>query len=163
MGLCLWALAWGGKERRYLASQNLTSSASEVAFDCQDRTESKGPPSPSLPGQQGIEVAEAFQGRGSGVYKGEGWGKLPGEEAACPFRKGRVQVPFLGPWQPPQPLVPGSPGSQLPAPGATLCFSSAPTRWQPPAWPVPKGNLRLGWGWCGGAALPLLMGAIVTR
>ena len=46
MGLCLWALAWGGKERRCLASQNLTSSASEVAFDCQDRTESKGTPAP---------------------------------------------------------------------------------------------------------------------
>ena len=29
-----------------MASQNLTSSASEVAFDCQDRTESKGPPAP---------------------------------------------------------------------------------------------------------------------
>ena len=46
-------------------------------------------------------MGEAFQGRGSGVYKGEGWGKLPGEEEACPFRKGRVQLPFVGPWQPP--------------------------------------------------------------
>lgn len=82
-------------------------------------------------------MAEAFRGRG--VYEGEGWGKLPGEEEACPFRKCKVQVPFLGLQQPPsEPSVPGSSGSQLPVPGATFCFCSAPTRWQPPTWAVPK-------------------------
>ena len=59
-GLCLWASIWVGKER-YLGSESLASFASEVALgssvlDCQDKTESKGPPasgpapSPFLPG-----------------------------------------------------------------------------------------------------------------
>lgn len=144
MGLCHWALAWGGRERRYLASPSLASSASEVAFDCQGRTESKGPPAPPLQVSRGLRWqrpsgAGASSVGGSSVYEGEGWGQLPGEEEACPFRKGRVQVPFLGLQQlPSEPSVPGSSGSQLPAPGAPFRFCSAPTRWQPPIWAVPK-------------------------
>ena len=96
MGLCLWALAWGGRERRYLASPSLASSASEVAFDCQGRTESKGPPAPPLQVSRGLRWqrpsgAGASSVGGSSVYEGEGWGQLPGEEEACPFRKGRYQ------------------------------------------------------------------------
>lgn len=56
-GLCLWASVWVGKER-YLGSESLASEVvlGNAVLDCQDKTESKGPPasgptpSPSLPG-----------------------------------------------------------------------------------------------------------------
>lgn len=163
MGLCLWALAWGGKERRCLASQNLTSSASEVAFDCQDRTESKGTPAPPHQVSRGLRWQRPSRaGAVVCTRVRAGVSSLGKRRPALSGRAGYSCLSWdldsplgaLGAWEPWFPAA-STRGHFL----FLLCSHLLAASYLGHA----KGKLEAGLGWCGDAALPLRMGVMVTR